>query len=99
MLPLQSLSAATATGPGAVLDTGTVAQYASIHIFGSNTDFQVNLEGSLDGTDWAVLANESSATGIFPVTTLARYFRANLISISGSGSVSAWVAAKVDLDT
>ena len=83
--PFVALSAATATGASGGVDLTWCASNASIilTVTGAPTAVSVNLEGSLDGTNWVVLktltaAGVGSSTGV-PV----RFIRANLTTLTG----------------
>ena len=97
--PNTSLAAATATGPGVVTDLGVVrtAHALDTTITGSPSAVTVNLEGSLDGTAWVVLATSTATAG--DVQTVSgkgvRYVRANLVALTGgtAPTVTALIAS------
>jgi hypothetical protein len=86
--PTASLSAATATGPGTVVDLGVVRSSHTMQttVSGAPATVSVNLEGSLAAAGpWAVLANSTSTTGDVQTASgkAVRYVRANLVTLTG----------------
>lgn len=86
--PTPSLSAATATGPGASTLLTNPAEHNTMQVTttGSPSLVIVDLEGSQDGTNWFRLARyDSRFTG--PLVTSDLYVvtnvRANLLQLSG----------------
>jgi hypothetical protein len=97
-LPFQSLSAATATGPGAVLDTETVIQYSVIQLTGCSPNASlVHLEGSLDNVNWYQLLAPGYNDGLFTASVPVRYLRANCV-VYNSGAATAWIGVVEDMD-
>lgn len=95
------LNAATSTGAGTVYSlTPAVHSYTmSVATSGTVTAATVNLEGSLDNVHWYPLgvaastdANWSSGEMIHVAFKPVNYIRANLVSISGGGSITATVS-------
>ncbi|HZP55041.1 hypothetical protein [Actinocrinis sp.] len=98
--PSTSLNAATATGPGAVIDLGVVRSSHTLQttVTGSPTGVTVNLEGSLTATGpWTTLATSTSTTGDVQTATgkAVRYVRANLTVLTAgtSPTVTALIAS------
>lgn len=98
--PTTSLNAATATGPGTVVDLGVVRSSHTMQttVTGAPASVSVNLEGSLAAAGpWAVLANSTSTTGDVQTATgkAVRYVRANLVTLTGgtSPTVTALIAS------
>lgn len=98
--PTTSLNAATATGPGTVVDLGVVRSSHTMQttVTGAPAAVSVNLEGSLAAAGpWAVLANSTSTTGDVQTATgkAVRYVRANLVTLTGgtSPAVTALIAS------
>lgn len=98
--PAASLSAASATGPGEVIDLGgsmslhTMVRTAA----GGPTDMNVDMEGSHDGASWFTLASLTNSTAAPQAVTserVVRYVRANLLSLTGGASptVTATIAS------
>lgn len=89
------------TGPGAVLDTGTVVQTVALQVLpespgGGQSGGTVALEVSLDGETWMQAAESINEPGsIFSASVVARYVRANCTSLNSGVAITAWVAAVV----
>lgn len=87
------LRAASANGPGFTLDAGDLKGTESLEVWtaGTVSAFSVQLQGSLDGTNWADIGGALTAAGTTAVTgaPLARWFRAVLSGYSGTGTVTA----------
>jgi hypothetical protein len=93
-----------ASEPGDLKDEVTM----DVVIAGTVSAYSVQLEGSLDGTDWfsmgiPLTSSGAAGTAIGPVTqstgqlavsagVLSRYYRAVLASYSGTGTVTAYLA-------
>lgn len=113
LLPYVSLNAATAVGPGAARDLEAISNEHSmlVHVTSSlgAPSYQLNLEGSHDGTNWISMVNiQSTGGGSTPIDTMTststsagsawvRYVRANLIQLSGGSSptITATIASKI----
>lgn len=76
------LDAATAVATGATFSLSAVRRTFTLvtTVTGAPTGVSLTLEGSLDGSQWYVLATSTSTTGDaqFAVDKPARYVRANL---------------------
>jgi hypothetical protein len=103
-LPFESLTAATAAGPGAVNDLqDTLALHsltAQITDFAGTGNWTIRLEASLDNVNFVALQSQTlnedvNIHFVGVVTFPARYVRANLLLDSGvtSITVTAWVAS------
>lgn len=91
-----SLSGVTANGAGADLTfTDALAHHTIIvHYTGTPSSVRVNLEGSHDGTNWAVLDEfdyASSACSARTVIASVNHTRANLVSHVGSLTLTATI--------
>lgn len=102
VLPFASLSAVSAVGAGSSADLNGVSDEFTMYVTSTGSPtYLVHLEGSHDGVNWFTVATSSSANpvstvvsggqqaGSSPVASymhLARYVRANLISLSGGSS-------------
>jgi len=104
LVPLQSLTNVSATGPGAVLDnTGVRNNHAMVVVSGAGVSGGVvTLQGSQDNVNWfvftpTVLITVNAANNVFPIATATltpvRYLRANITTIISGGTISAWVAS------
>jgi len=100
-LPLTSLNAATATGPGAVKDLEGSFDFHTIFVHSTGgASWSVTLEGSHDGVNWDAMATVTYSGNIDTMTPvsglLVRYVRANLISLTGgtSPTITASIASK-----
>lgn len=98
--PTTSLSAATATGPGATVDLGVVRSSHTMQTSttGAPTGVTVNLEGSLSASGpWATLVASTSTTGDVQTVSgkAVRYVRANLVTLTGgtAPTVTALIAS------
>lgn len=104
MLPAVSLNAATAAGVGTAKDLEAVLgnhQLIATLVTSGATNADVDVEISHDGVRWVRLGGisfsassaETRTTG--PLSGLARFVRANLVSLSGGASptVTATVAS------
>lgn len=97
--PTASLSAATATGPGATVDLGVVRSVHTMQtvVTGAPSGVTVNLEGSLTGGAWVTLASSTSTTGDVQTASgkAVRYVRANLATLTGGTgpTVTAYIAS------
>lgn len=62
---------------------------------GSPSSFYVDLEGSLDGTNWFSLGTISGASYIVVGDYAVRYVRANLSGLTGgtNPTVTAWIGS------
>jgi hypothetical protein len=105
LVPVQSLSAVSATGPGVVLDNeGVRNNHNLVVVTGAGVSAgTVILQGSQDGVNWfpfpttpvsisTVAANAiyaPAAPNLYPV----RYLRANITVAITGGTISAWVAS------
>jgi hypothetical protein len=95
MLPFRSLDAATSTGPGAVKDLEGLFSHVTMQVrtTGAPNDFNVGLQGSLDGVAWTTLGEYSGSNAIVSSTQhLVRYVRAN-IAVLDTGTVTAYIAS------
>ena len=98
-----SLAAVTATGAGTATYLGSVRANHAIQVtYTSNpTAVAVNLEGSLDGTNWRTLGSWSIAGGqasgdiVWITGKAAIWVRANLATLTGgtSPAVTATIAS------
>jgi hypothetical protein len=83
-------NAATAVGAlaGINLYTGRANHTLSTVITGAPTTVSVNLEGSIDGTHWYVLATSTSTTGDFQFATgkVFSQIRANVTALTGGAA-------------
>ncbi len=92
LLPLSSLAAAAATGGGTPYDLGVCHGNFSmaVTVAGGPSGCGVQLQGSLDGTNWYSLGSATSNTSGTAVATAsntpARYVRANLTTLTGGTS-------------
>jgi hypothetical protein len=103
-VPLASLTAVSATGPGVALDNQGVRNNHNlvVNTTGTVTSGAVQLQGSQDNVNWinllttALAPLSSSAPVTSGVTTLTpfRYLRANVTTvIGGGGTITAYVAS------
>ena len=95
-----SLNAATTTGPGGTIDLVTPRRSVRMvtTVTGSPSAVVVNLEGSMDGTTWAVLGTSTGSAvsnnlpggaytdAVSSVGPDVRYVRANLVTLTGGTS-------------
>jgi len=98
--PFQSLTNATAAGPGTVWNPGgTFATWAmQVAYSGTPTALVVALDLSINGTDWSEAARwelgvntSGDIISVYPIP--ATRARARVVTITGTGvSVSAWLA-------
>jgi hypothetical protein len=91
-----SLSAVTGNGAGSALTlSGTLAHHTIVVSYtGTPSSVRVNLEGSHDGTNWAVLDEfdyASSPCSARTVIASVDHVRANLVSHSGSLTLTATI--------
>lgn len=91
-----SISAATGDGAGTALTlSGTFAHHTIIVSYtGTPSSVRVNLEGSHDGTNWAILDEHdyrSSACSARTVIASVDHVRANLVSHEGSLTLTATI--------
>lgn len=94
MLVFASLVNATTTAAGNSADLGTGVQLNTMQVANNGfTTWQVNLEGSLDGTHWATLATLTNGQGDIITSSqhLVRFVRANFISATGTGTLTAGI--------
>lgn len=95
-LTLVSLNAVSVTGIGAALEFDVPRSPVSLHVIvtGAPT-FEVDLEGSIDGINWARVGATTSAGAMVSATAPVMMIRANLTSISGgtSPTITALLAA------
>lgn len=111
-VPFTSLSAATATGPGASHDLGELAAHHTMlsTVTGRASGWTIVLEGSHDDAHWVSLGQSSgSSTATIETTvpttalpgTLVRYVRANLTDLTGGSSptVTATIASDTEQDS
>jgi hypothetical protein len=96
--PLTSLSAVSATGGGTALDGGVVRQNAVMVVTASagTTAGSVQLQGSLDNTNWyslgsAVSTTTAATTQVTVTTAFSRYVRANVATAISGGTVTVLV--------
>lgn len=95
-----ALNAATATGPSAATDLGSMRTALALQtvVTGTPSGVTVTLEGSLDGVHWApALLTSTSTTGDYQgrAGSPVRYIRANLTALTGgtAPTVTAIIAA------
>lgn len=96
-LIFQSLNAVTVTGAGAVVAYDKPRRVTmQVIVTGSPSGLEVDLEQSLDGTNFISIGNTSSPNNMTLASSFAPYARANLVSLSGgtSPTVTAWLAAE-----
>lgn len=95
-----ALDAVTGTGASApIWALGLTRWMVHVDLTGSPTSFQVDLEGSVDGTTWSDMASSSSTSstsefGYAPAGTSFRaypYVRVNINTLSGGSSPTATV--------
>lgn len=90
---LTILSAATANVTGAGFDAGDLKDGAALEVAtaGTVSAFSVQLQGSLDGTNWFSIGSPltTATTSGESAGFLARWFRAVLSGFSGTGTVTA----------
>lgn len=87
--------AGTASGAGTTVDMtmGPCSKYAMYVENGTGTTsaWNINLEGSYDGSAWIILGNNTSLTGaaqaLWVTERPARFMRSNVISVTGGGTV------------
>lgn len=100
MTPFKSLDGATATGPGAVLDTRKLTRVcvAQLDFSGSASGLNLAFEASLNGQTWYEVGRLWQLPNDWPSTYASqtgsvggRYFRANLAALPGGGSPSVTV--------
>jgi hypothetical protein len=86
------LRGASANGTGFTLDAGDLKGTESLEVFtaGTVSAFSVQLQGSLDGTNWTAIGAAVTTAGTTAVAgaPLARWFRAVLSGFSGTGTVT-----------
>ncbi len=100
LAPIVSLSAASSTGPGAVLD-GPACRANAVMVVTSSSGVSagsVQLQGSLDGTNWyslgSAVSTSSASTTFSPVVVgraYTRYVRAEIATAITGGTVPASV--------
>jgi hypothetical protein len=100
VVPLKSLSAVSSTGGGTALD-GLAVRAVAVMVVSSSAGVSagsVQLQGSLDGTNWYSLGSAvstSSASTVFtPVvvsSAYSRYVRANVATGITGGTITALV--------
>ncbi len=99
--PAVSLTAVSATGPGTALDGVVARQNATMVVVSSAgvSAGSVQMQGSLDGTNWFSLGSAVSTTTastVFPpvatTTPPTRFVRANVATVITGGTISATVA-------
>ncbi len=98
-----SLNAATATGPGDVAAVGGAAPLGGVprkiawekRVTGAPTAVQVDIEGSLDNSNWYQLDTENTTGNTFREITQrgAKFIRARLVTLTGGTSPT--VTAKI----
>lgn len=93
-----SLNAADANGDGGGVDVGSCTVIAmQVTEADTVTTGVVTLELSLNGTDWFATTSTYDASAdtsgdiVFEVDVAARYARASLASLTGGGSVTAYI--------
>lgn len=97
--PFNSLSGAGAVGVGAAVNLENCYSNFSLqtNVVNAATAVSVTLEGSLNGTNWFVLATSTSVTGDMQFSTgrPVSYVRANLgtLTTAAGATVSAWIGA------
>lgn len=94
-----ALAAVTANGSSTAIDLVTPYRTHTLQtvVTGAPTSLSVTLEGSLNGTNWVVLATSTSTTGDaqFAVDKPVRYVRATLSALTGgtAPTVTALIAS------
>ena len=89
------LNAVSANGTGPVTDIGEgdVTDRVSVQVIiaGTVSAFSVQVQGSLDGTNFANIGSAISAAGLSALSSPppCRYFRAVLSGYTGTGTVTA----------
>lgn len=85
--PITLINAVTATGASrALTPDGAVTHFAVNGI----TSATVNIEGSLDGTNWHLIGTALTSNGLVTVTNPPRFVRANVFAyVSGTITVKA----------
>lgn len=79
-----SLRGATGTGAGDNRSVpGTVTYAISVQTTGSPASFNVNVEGTLDGTNWSSLGSITAAGVSWQVDKPVSQIRANLTTLTG----------------
>jgi hypothetical protein len=96
--PGTSLNAVTGDGAGTALSFEAVLHRHTMVVSytGTPSSVRVNLEGSLDGTVWAVLDEfdyASSSASARTVIASVAYVRANLVSHFGNLTLTAKIAS------
>ena len=104
------LPAVSANGTGTAFEADDVRDEITMEVIiaGTVSAFSVQLQGSIDGTDWfsmgipvtsagaagADIGPVTQSTGVLALSSgvLAQYFRAALASYSGTGTVTAELA-------
>ncbi len=91
-----SLNAATATGPGDVAAVSGVNPLGGVprkiawekRVTGGPTAVTVNIEGSLDNSNWYTLDTDNTTANTFKEITQrgAKFIRANLVTLTGGTS-------------
>jgi|ERR1700730_13375133 hypothetical protein len=103
--PLVSLSAVSATGPGAALDSVTCRGNVIMIVNSSAgvTAGSVQMQGSLDNVSWVNIGTAVSTTTantVFPpvvaTSQFVRYVRANIATPITGGTISASVGRMAD---
>jgi hypothetical protein len=99
--PLVSLSAVSSTGAGTALDGVVVRQNATMVVTSSAgvSAGSVQMQGSVDGTNWfnlgSAVSTTTASTVFTPVATTTpptRFVRANVATAITGGTISATVA-------
>lgn len=94
LLPFTSLSGATSTGPGASAGSDELLSQMSCQVIAAGgANWEVDVEISLDGANW-FLAEQIQSVNYPPGTDalvgftppLAKYVRANLVTLTGGSS-------------
>lgn len=92
VLTLLNAVSANGTGPVADLGGGDISDDVSIDVFtaGTVTTFSVQVQGSVDGTNWTPLGSAIVAAGLTKPANIpaCQQFRAILSSYTGTGTVT-----------
>jgi hypothetical protein len=99
--PLVSLTNVSATGPGSVLDAVSCRGNAVMTVTTSAgvTAGSVQMQGSLDNTNWANVGSAistttaSTTTAVTATSQFYRYYRANVVTSITGGSITASIGA------
>jgi hypothetical protein len=101
MSTITLINGATTTGAGSDFPTKTHANHASVIFFtheggGSCTALVVDIEGSIDGTNWCVLDTHTFSAGdltaqcayVFTTGKVVNFMRADITTLTNSGGTT-----------